>query len=123
MKYAYLMRTAICAATLGASGVFAQSSAPVVSDFTRTAPPVISDAAPLPAEERESTGAIVLQNSMVRAQRQNAFQRAASRDGVASVGSRVLRSTMEAQPQGELAQAARPIELYQPSAQGRQTTN
>jgi hypothetical protein len=105
MKYAHLMRTAIGAATLGAGCVLAQTAAPVVTD-----------AAPAPAEDRDSTGAIVLQNSLVRAQRDNAFQRAASRDGVASVGRRVLRATMQAQPQGELAQSGepRPIDLYQP---------
>jgi hypothetical protein len=113
MKYACLMRTAICAATLGAGCVLAQTSASVVTDV-----------APAPAEDRDSTGAIVLQNSLVRAQRNNAFQRASSRDGVASVGQRVLRPTMEAQPQGELAQSRepRPIELYQPAA-GRPSTN
>src|SRR4051794_11396323 len=61
MKYAYLMRTAIVAATLGAGCVLAQTDAPVVTDFARTAAPVVSDAAPDPAEERSSTGAIVLQ--------------------------------------------------------------
>lgn len=114
MKYACLMRTAIAAAALGVGCVLAQTTAPVVTDV-----------APLPAEERSSTGAIVLENSMVRAQRDNAFHRAASRNGVASVGRRVLRATMEAaQPQGELAQAhePRPIELYKPGA-GRQVPN
>src|SRR3954469_11107461 len=105
MKYAYLMRTAVVAATLGAGCVLAQSNAPVINDSVRTAAPVVSDAAPLPAEERSSTGAVVLENSMVRAQRAQAFQRASSRNGVASVGRRVLRATMEAQPQGEMAQA------------------
>ena len=120
MKHAYLMRVAVCAATLGAGCVLAQTSAPVVTDFARTAPPVVSDVAPLPAEDRDSTGAIVLQNSMVRAQRDRAFERASSRNGVASVGRRVLRATMNAQPQGELAQSQapepRPIDLYRPGA-------
>lgn len=114
MKYAYLMRAAIGAATLGAGCVLAQTTAPVVTDV-----------APPPAEERGSTGAIVLENSLVRAQRDNAFQRSASRNGVASVGRRVLRATMEAQAQGELAQSGeppRPIELYKPGA-GRQVPN
>ena len=47
MKYADLMRTAICAATLGAGCALAQ-----------TAPPVVTDAAPPPAEDRDSTGAV-----------------------------------------------------------------
>jgi hypothetical protein len=125
MKYAYLMRTAVCAATLGAGCVLAQTSAPVVTDFVRTAPPVVSDVAPLPAEERDSTGAIVLQNSLVRAQRESAFQRAASRNGVASVGRRSVRAAMDVQPQGELAQARepRPIDLYQPPDASRAIEN
>jgi hypothetical protein len=124
MKYAFLMRTAIAAATLGAGCVLAQTDAPVVNDFARTAPAVVSDVAPLPAEERDSTGAIVLQDSMVRAQRDQAFHRAASRNGVASVGQRVMRARMDVQPQGELAQARapQPIELYQPDA-ARQIPN
>jgi hypothetical protein len=116
MNYAFLMRTAVVAATLGAGCVLAQTDAPVVNDFARTAPPVISDVGPPPAEERDSTGAIVLQDSMVRAQRDQAFHRAASRNGVASVGQRVMRARMEVQPQGEMAlvREAKPIELYQP---------
>jgi hypothetical protein len=124
MKYAYLMRTAIVAATLGAGCVLAQTDAPVVNDFARTAPAVVSDVGPPPAEERDSAGAIVLQDSMVRAQRDQAFHRAASRNGLASVGQRVMRARMEVQPQGELAQARapEPIELYQPDT-ARQIPN
>jgi hypothetical protein len=116
MKYAYLMRTAVCAATLGAGCVLAQTSAPAVTDFVPAPPPVMSDAAPLPAEDRDSTGAVVLHNSMVRAQRDIASQRAGSRNGVASVGRRAVRAAMDVQPQGELAQSRdpRPIDLYQP---------
>lgn len=107
MKYVYLMRTAICAATLGAGCVLAQTAAPAVTDT-----------APSPAEDRDSTGAVLLQNSPVRAQRESLFQRAKSRDGVASVGRRVLRATMLAQPEGELAQSRepRPIDLYHPDS-------
>ena len=124
MKYAYLKRSAVAAAALGAACVLAQTNAPVITDYARTAAPIVSDAAPLPAEDRESTGAIVLQNSMVRAQRDSAFRRAAANNGVASVGQRGLRTTMGAQPQGELAQARepQPIELYQP-APARQLSN
>jgi hypothetical protein len=121
MKYAFLMRTAMVAATLGAGCVLAQTDAPVVNDFARTAPAVLSDVGPPPAEERDSAGAIVLQDSMVRAQRNQAFHRAASRNGVASVGRHVMRARMDVQPQGELAQA-QPIELYQPDT-GRQIPN
>jgi len=114
MKNANWMRAAVCAATLGAAGcVLAQTTAPVVTD-----------AAPLPAEDRDSTGAIVLQNSLVRAQRDNAFQRADRRNGVASVGQRAVRAAMDRQPQGELAQGGepRPIDLYQPGT-ARQIEN
>ncbi|MDB5883801.1 MAG: hypothetical protein JWP43_3679 [Ramlibacter sp.] len=108
MNYVHLMRAAICAATLGAGCVLAQT----------IAAPVVTDVAPAPAEDRDSTGAIVLQNSLVRAQRDNAFQRASSRNGLASVGQRAVRAAMDVQPQGELAQVRepRPIDLYQPGA-------
>jgi hypothetical protein len=108
MRYVHLlMRAAVCAATLGAGCVLAQSAGPVVTDV-----------APAPPEDRDSTGAIVLQNSLVRAQRDNAFQRASSRNGLASVGQRAVRAAMDVQPQGELAQVRepRPIDLYQPGA-------
>lgn len=94
MQYPYLMRTAVLAATLGAGCALAQ-----------VGPPVVTDVAPLPAEERSSTGAIVLENSLVRAQRENAFQRSASRNGVATIGRGVLRATRQAQKEAELAQA------------------
>jgi hypothetical protein len=93
MRYAYLMRTAVAAATLGAGCVLAQTA------------PVLTDVGPPPAEERNSTGAIVLEDSLVRAQRENAFQRSASRTGVATVGRGILRATMEAQREADLAQA------------------
>ena len=58
----------------------------------------MTDVGPAPAEERASPGAIVLENSLVRAQRESAFERLASRTGVASVGRGVLRATARAQP-------------------------
>lgn len=97
-----LLRAAAIVAALGAGGVLAQtkpSTAP-------TAPsPVVTDVGPAPAEERDSTGAIVLENSLVRAQRENAFERTAARTGVASVGRGVMRATMRAATQSELAEA------------------
>lgn len=99
MKYPVLLRAAAVAATLGAGCVLAQTAAPA------GAAPVLSDAAPPPAEERASTGAVVLQNSLVRAQREHAFERAGARNGVASIGRGVLRATMRAQTEADLAQA------------------
>lgn len=93
MNYANLMRTAACAAALGAGGVLAQTS------------PVMTDVGPAPAEDRSSTGAIVLENSLVRAQRDNAFLRSSAQTGVGSVGRGVLRATMNAKAQADLAQA------------------
>ena len=62
-----------------------------------------TDVGPPPAEERSSTGAIVLENSLVRAQRDNAFQQSASQTGVTSVGRGVLRATSKAQAEADLA--------------------
>jgi hypothetical protein len=87
------MRIAACAAALGAGSVLAQTT------------PVMTDVGPPPAEDRSSTGAIVLENSLVRAQRDNAFQKSSAQTGVASVGRGVLRATMNAKAQADLAQA------------------
>lgn len=110
MKYPYMTRIAALAAVLGTGGVLAQTG---VLAQAETAP-VMSDVAPLPAEDRASTGAIVLENSLVRAQRNNAFQRSASRTGVASVGRGVLRATLNAQAEAELAQIRKGEVLYPP---------
>ena len=97
-----LLRAAVVVAALGAGGVLAQTKPSTLP----TAPnQVVTDVGPAPAEERDSTGAIVLENSMVRAQRQNAFERSASRTGVASVGRGVMRATMRAATRSGLAEA------------------
>jgi hypothetical protein len=102
MKYAYLMRSAVIAATLGAGCVFAQTA----TTGTDAGPgKTVTDVGPPPAEERNSAGAIVLENSLVRAQREDAFQKSSTRTGVASVGRGVLRATMNAKAQADLAQA------------------
>jgi len=108
MKYLCLMRTAAFAAALEAGSVLAQMTAPVVAGV----------APPPPAEERNSSGAVVLEKSMVRAQRENAFQSAAARTGVASIGRGALRAAMKARTRAELAQAreAEAVELYQRGA-------
>jgi hypothetical protein len=106
MKYSRLMRTAALATTLGTGCVLAQTA------------PAVTDAAPPPAEDRGSAGAIVLENSLVRAQRENAFQKSSSQNGVATVGRDVLRATMRAKEQADLAQAreAQALELQRMGA-------
>jgi hypothetical protein len=103
MRYAFSIRMAAVAAALGAAGALAQTPAPAVTDV-----------GPPPAEERGSTGAVVLQNSLVRAQRDDAFQKSSAQTGVGSVGRGVLRATMKAQAQADLAQArqAEAADLY-----------
>jgi hypothetical protein len=103
MKYPILMHGIALAAALGAGGVLAQTR-PAAPD-SGSQPPVVTDVGPAPAQERESLGAIVLGNSLVRAQRENAFERASSRTGIASVGRGALRATMKAQREADLAQA------------------
>ena len=108
MNYPILMRSAVLAAALGACGVFAQTR------------PSATDTGPAPAQERDSIGAVVLDNSMVLAQRRNAFERASMRTGVASVGRGVLGATLRAQRKAELAQAREEeaAELYRRGAGG-----
>jgi hypothetical protein len=109
MKYPIAMQAAVLAAvlgTLGTGGAFAQGTPAEPAAATPGKPgAVVSDVGPPPAEERNSTGAIVLENSLVRAQRENGFARASAHTGVASVGRGVLRATMKAQKQAETAQA------------------
>ncbi len=93
MKYPTLMRIAALSAVLGAGNLLAQTSTPVQTDV-----------GPPPAEDRASAGAIVLENSLVRAQRDNAFQRAGTQTGVSTVGRGVLRATQNAKAQADLAQ-------------------
>src|SRR5512133_640091 len=117
MKYPIVMRATALAAVLAAGGAWAQNApAPATTD----ASPVVTDVGPAPAQERSSMGAIVLENSMVRAQRDRDFERTTARNGVASLGRGVLRATIKAQAQSELAQARQDAaaELYRRGAGG-----
>ena len=93
MSMRSLAAPALAIALLGAAAAGAQTSA---------AP--LTDVGPPPAEERASTGAVVLEKSPVPAQRK-AFAEAAARTGVVSVGRGVMRSATRAQTQAELASA------------------
>jgi hypothetical protein len=91
------LRLAACAAAMMAAGAFAQNSAL----------PVVSDTAPLPAEDRGSTGAIVLEQSPVRAQRDRDFEQGAAgkKTPPSSIGKHVLDATMRAQTKADLQKA------------------
>ena len=102
MNYRHTLCAALLAALLGAGGAVAQTATPPAA---RSTAPVATDAGPPPAEERTSTGAIVLQNSLVRAQRDNAFGQSAARTGVATVGRGTTRVMSNAQLPSELARA------------------
>ena len=97
------------ALVLGAGVTLAQPSAPVMTDV-----------GPPPAEERNSTGAIVLDKSLVRAQRDRDFESSSARTGVLSVGRGIVRETMKAKAQADLADAreADAAELYKRGAGG-----
>lgn len=117
MNYLQPMRLAVLSAVLGAGGVMAQTApAPAPTDPA----PVVSDVGPAPAHERGSIGAIVLDDSMVRAQRDRDFERASVRTGVTSVGRGVMRQTMKAKAQAELAEAraTEAADLYRRGAGG-----
>lgn len=89
-----------------ATGAFAQS----VPDNEPPQPvpgQVLSDARPLPAEDRESAGAVVLDDSRVRAQRhRNDFDAAAQRTGISSaIGRNVTRLIDQARSWNEVREA------------------
>ena len=91
-----------------AGGAMAQSTVPADSDAP-SAPPgqVMSDVHPLPAEIRESHGAIVLQDSKVRAQQQRTdFQAAGERTGVGTtLGRNVSRIVERARSWNDVREA------------------
>jgi hypothetical protein len=105
MKYPILISGAAMAAALGLCGAFAQTTPAPTDSGKGVAPPVVTDVGPAPAQERDSLGAVILHDSPVLAQRRLMFERAASRTGVVSVGRGVVRATMKAQREAELAQA------------------
>jgi len=87
-----------------ALALLAAVGAPAVVAQTAPTPAVMTDTAPLPASDRESLGAIVLEDSMVLAQRE-AFRQAGARTGLSSIGRNALRATFRAQTKADLADA------------------
>jgi hypothetical protein len=118
MNYPNLMRMAALATVLAAGGAAAQTTAP----STIEAPTVVTDVGPAPAQERNSIGAIVLEESPVRAQRDRDFeQRPAPRARATTVGRNVLRSTKKAKARAELQESreAEAVEMYRRGAAGQ----
>ena len=92
MKYSSVMRAGVAAAAMAAAGAFAQSLPPVMTDITLP-----------PAEERDSVGAVVIENSMVRAQRE-AFGARYTPTRVTSVGRQANRAARTARTKEDLQQ-------------------
>jgi hypothetical protein len=93
MDIRVVMRTGLAATLLAAGGAFAQNSTPtVMNDLTLP-----------PAEDRDSLGAIVLENSMVRAQREVFAARHTSLR-VSSVGRGTIRASRSARTKEDLQQ-------------------
>jgi hypothetical protein len=98
-----LMRAGVMAAATALSmGALAQASAESNSTGKPT-PAIMTDTEPLPAEERDSVGAVVLETSMVRAQRE-AFPARYSPQRVNAVGRSADRAARAAQAKEDLAQ-------------------
>ena len=121
MKYPSIMPLVALAALLAAGPVAAQSSSSPPTSVG--APAVVTDVGPPPAHERDSLGAIVLEDSPVRAQRDRDFEPgAATKKARASkVGREVLRSTTKAKARADLQEAreAEAVELYRRGAAGQ----
>ncbi|WP_298933401.1 hypothetical protein [uncultured Ramlibacter sp.] len=95
MKSITLVRpTAAVLGTLLAAAALAQTVPSRTT--TEVAAPVVSDAAPLPAEDRSSTGAILLENAPVRAQRNPTAVMGAS-PSVAKPASKALKRSEQRQ--------------------------
>jgi hypothetical protein len=118
MKSSLLMRAAMLMAVLGAGGAFAQTSqtlAPGAPDVGPVTP--VTDVGPAPAQERDSIGAIVLDNSLVRAQRKAFGSRNASLRSD-TFGRGVMHISAAARAKADRAQAREEeaIVLYQQGA-------
>jgi hypothetical protein len=87
------------------AGAFAQSVRP--NETLQPVPgQVLSDAHPLPAEERDSMGAVVLDQSRVRAQQRTGFDASAERTGIPSaIGRNVSRVVERARSWSDLREA------------------
>jgi membrane protein involved in colicin uptake len=97
MKISPVMRAGLIAASLAAmAGTGANA-------FAQTRPAVMIDTEPLPAEERDSLGAVVLETSMVRAQR-DAFAARYTPQRVGAVGRNADRTARAARAKEDLAQ-------------------
>jgi hypothetical protein len=98
MKFKPSIRTAgwVLAAVVAAPAAFAES---------HPTPSVMTDTAPLPAQDRQSLGAVILEDSMVPAQR-IAFERAGGEERYA-----FLRNA-----NGETARLQREVELAESAA-------
>jgi membrane protein involved in colicin uptake len=99
MKISPVMRAGLVAASLAATGAFAQ-----------TRPAMMTDIEPLPAEERDSVGAVVLETSMVRAQRE-AFGTRPTAQRVNAVGRSADRAARAARTKEDLAQQREEAEI------------
>lgn len=65
------------------------------SALAQVSPVVFTDAGAMPAEERDSMGAVLMEDSPVRAQRQTFGQRNTARE-VQAIGQGVMRATLAA---------------------------
>lgn len=105
MKDFLLPKTAalVLGAALSAPALLAQTTA----QTTAPTPHVMSDVEPLPASERESLGAIILEDSPVLAQRE-AFQRLAARNEAILLASDPMRDMLRQMGAGPAPAASKP---------------
>jgi hypothetical protein len=92
MKYPTLFKSAALVLAVAVSAPVA-----VAADEGKPTPSIMTDTAPLPAQDRASSGAIILEDSMVLAQRE-AFMRANERTGLATIGRNAMRATLRQTP-------------------------
>jgi hypothetical protein len=91
MNASSTIRCGAFAALLAAAGAYAQSEPPVMNDITLP-----------PAEDRDSVGAVVLENSMVRAQREVYIASRSGASRVAAVARDADRATRAARTREDI---------------------
>lgn len=96
MQSSRFLRSAAVVLAAGACAAAMAQSAPT--------PPVMTDTAPLPASDRNSIGAIIMEDSMVIAQREH-FQRVAVARDYRLIGREATRITLDEQRKADLASA------------------
>lgn len=115
MKYQSILKTA---AVVLAAGIGTAGSGAALAESTTPTPAVMTDVAPLPAQERGSVGAVILEDSPVLAQR-SAYQVVVARREL-TLGRGAQATLARAQLEAALAEIRDRLRLNEMGASGQE---